>query len=141
MFAAADHLASGGFWSQAVARSYYGVYVLVDAWARRQTQIAWPTYNDGSARGSVPHSLAPRYAAAAFAAASSGQVTTRAMNPPHVHKAAIQLKDQRLLADYISWVEIPEGSAVRMMRNAREIAGVLSKAVDAVALMPSVVKE
>lgn len=122
LFAAAETLLSSGFHNQAVARAYYGAYVVLDFWARRQGVYAWPDHG-GKQATHIPHSQAHTWFAYAFA--QHGVVTTKAMQPPNAEQAGYQLKEQRILADYRTHLEIPEGSAKKMVRNARELYSVL----------------
>lgn len=123
LFSAADLLLSEGFHNQAVARAYYAAYVVLDFWARRQRIYPWPQQSDGAALDHIPHKRSHKWFGYAFDQA--GQVTTRAMQPPNVRQAALGLKEQRILADYRTHVEIPKEAAAKMVRNAQEIYSVV----------------
>lgn len=123
LFEAAEYLHAGGFHNQAVARAYYAFYTILVFWAKRQHLYAWPVNQAGTMIGHLPHRQTPDFTDYAFA--SAGLATTRALQPPNATDAATQLKDQRMLADYRSAIEVPERTARRMISNARELWGVI----------------
>lgn len=130
LFAASDCLMSNGFHNQAIARAYYGVFVAVDFWTRRQQSWPWPQNDDGSPMSRLPHSQVHNYAEHAFA--SAGLVTTRSLQPPNARDATVQLKAQRILADYRTYIEQPELTTRRLISNARELCSVIMIEADKV---------
>jgi hypothetical protein len=129
LFAAAQLLYDNGFYNQAVARGYYAFYVLVDFTARRK-DWQWPTDYQDRPMSHIPHSHIHQFVRRAFE--DQGIITTKALQPANAEQAAVQLKNQRLLADYKSHKEMPGPTAMRLLRNCREIGNVVLVEADKV---------